>query len=350
MLAPIEEQVPPKKYGGTELVVYNLVEGLIRKGHDVTLFASGDSTTSAKLVSFFDKAIRTDPRFENDQRINDSCKQISLGKSIDYINKEGNFEIVHNHITWRPLPFVNLIKSKFVSTMHGPMTFEYDKIVYQTFRHIPYVSISDNQRKPLPELNWAATVYNGIDVSKFDYSYEKGKYLAFLGRFSPEKAPHLAIKVAKKLGIPLKMGAKIDLLNKDFHKYYKEKIEPEIDGKLIQYLGELGHKEKNDLLKNALATLIPIQWEEPFGLVMPESNACGTPVVAFRRGSVPELIKDDVNGFVIEDGDVDGMVEAVKKCPSLDRKAVRQVVIDNFSKEKMVEGYEKVYKNILSQK
>lgn len=347
MMSPIEEQVPPKKYGGTELVVYNLTEGLVRKGHEVTLFATGDSKTSAKLVSFFEQALRTAPKFKENERLLEAYKLISVGKNLDYINEKGDFDIIHNHITWRPLPFTKQFKGKFVSTMHGPLD-DYQSEIYKEYSDTNYVSISDNQREPLPNLKWMATVYNGIDVSKFDFSEKKGEYLAFLGRFSPEKAPHLAIEIAKKLGMKLKIGAKIDKLNEEFYKYYKEKVEHLIDGDQIEYLGELGHKDKVKMLGGALATLIPIQWEEPFGLVMPESNLCGTPVVAFRRGSVPELIKDGVNGFVLEDGDVDGMAEAVKKCENLSRQKVRDYAASNFSTERMVEEYEKVYEQILS--
>ncbi|MDD2673079.1 MAG: glycosyltransferase family 4 protein [Syntrophales bacterium] len=349
ILSPIEESVPPEKYGGTELVVYNIVEELIKRGHEVTLFASGDSKTSAKLFYSYSKKIRVNP----DQSLKEmeAKKSVFLGESLSKIRQE-KFDIVHTHINWRTLPFLPLIDMPSVHTLHGPLNIDYQLEVYQRYKNANYITISNAQRKPLPYLKYLATVYNGIDIKKFDFNINPENYFSFLGRMSYEKGPEVAAKAAIQSGQKLKMAAKIDLSNKQFYDKYVKPLE----NKDVVYIGEPNHKEKNILLKNSKALLAPIQWEEPFGLYFIEAMACGTPVIAFKRGSVPEIVIDGKTGYVVDSkkGST-GIVEAIKKINSLSdsqyqkmRVNCRKHVEQNFTIEKMVDGYEKVYKKAIT--
>ncbi len=342
-IAPFEEPVPPKKYGGTERIVYHLTEELVKNGHNVTLFATGDSKTSAKLLSIFPKALRSIKIGQN-LKTREAYKLIGLAKVIEILLKE-NFDIIHNHIGWRFLPFIKILKTKVVTTLHGPLDIGYQRFIYQKFPNSYYISISKNQREPLPKLNFVGNVYNGIDITSFPFKEKSGNYLAFLGRMSPEKGPLEAIKIAKKMKMKLIMAAKIDVVDKE---YFSKKIKPLIDNRMIKFIGEIGHKKKVQLLQNAKATLIPINWREPFGLVLTESMACGTPVIAFKRGSVPEVIKHKKTGFIVKN--VDEAIESLKKIDQIDRRDCRKWVEEKFTSEKMANGYEKIYSKVLKYK
>jgi len=340
IVSPFEEAVPPKKYGGTELVVYNLTEQLVKMGHDVTLLATGDSTTSAKLEPIFEKPLRSDPEV-NKFGLRDVLKSVGVGKVVSYLQKN-RFDIVHNHIGWRFLAFSDLLNCPTITTLHGPLNILYQQKVYDLFKSANYVSISQNQRKPVPELNFVANVYNGIEISKFKFFPTPKDYFAFLGRMSPEKGPIEAIRIAKKAKIKLIMAAKVDAVDV---KYFKEQVKPLIDEKQIQFIGEVDHKGKLELLGNARALISPIQWEEPFGLVFVEAMACGTPVIAMNRGSVPELIIDKKTGFVCENEDQ--AAEKIKLIDTIDRKTCYDHVNNNFSSQRMAEGYLAAYTKIL---
>ena len=342
-IAPFEEPVPPKKYGGTERIVYHLTEELVKNGHNVTLFATGDSKTSAKLLPIFPQALRSIKIGQN-LKAREAYKLIGLAKVIEILLKE-NFDIIHNHIGWRFLPFIKILKTKVVTTLHGPLDIGYQRFIYQKFPNSYYISISKNQREPLPKLNFVGNVYNGIDIRSFPFKEKSGNYLAFLGRMSPEKGPLEAIKIAKKMKMKLVMAAKIDVVDKE---YFSKKIKPLIDNRMIKFIGEVGHKKKVQLLQNAKATLVPINWREPFGLVLTESMACGTPVIAFKRGSVPEVIKDKKTGFIVKN--VDEAVESLKKIDQIDRRDCRKWVEEKFTSEKMANGYEKIYSKVLKYK
>lgn len=341
ILAPFEEQVPPQKYGGTELIVYYLCQILPQRGHKVYLFASGDSGTRSQLIPIFPRAIRKE-KIAQEMKFREALKYLGVGKLVEELRKI-KVDIIHNHLGWRFLPFASFFKCPVLTTLHDPPDISYQKFVYRKFKNYPFVSISKSQRKLLPSLNYAANVYNGIDLKKliFKEKPEDG-YLSFLGRMSPEKGPFEAIQIAKKSGRKLKMAAKIDLVDK---KYFEAKIKPLIDGKQIEFMGEIGPKEKNDFLRDSSALLAPLQWEEPFGLFMVEAMACGTPVIAFKRGSAQEIVEHGKTGFVVED--VKEAVEAVKKIGQIERLACRERVEKNFTAEKMVDNYEKVYSRII---
>ena len=253
-LSPLEEPVPPKKYGGTELVVYNLCEELINLGHEVFLLASGDSITRATLVPVFPKSIRKLPEARN-MKIRESLKFMGIGTILQLLKKIKP-DIIHNHMGWRMLPFSPLFEAPFVTTLHGPLDIGYQQFVYGKFSDSSFVSISDSQREPFDKLNYAATVYNGIDTALFPFSEKTNGYFAFLGRMSPEKGPVQAIELAKKAGVKLVMAAKVDTVDELF---FNEEVKPLIDGKQITFLGEVGHAGKVKLLKNAIALLAPIQ-------------------------------------------------------------------------------------------
>lgn len=340
-ITPFEERVPPVKYGGTELVASNLTEELVKRGHTVYLIASGDSETKAKLLPVFPESIRMLPE-SKDMKMRDALKFMGVGKILDIL-KNLDVDIVHNHLGWRLLPFSNIINKKIITTLHGPLDIKYQRKIYEKFKKSNFVSISKNQKEPLPDLNYIGTVYNGIDIKKFSFRNEPGDYLAFLGRMSPEKGPVQAIQAAKKSGIKLKMAAKVDVNDKDF---FEKEVKPLIDNKNIEFIGEIGPEEKSDFLKNAKALLAPIQWREPFGLFFTESMACGTPVIAFRNGSVPEIIEDGKTGFIVEE--INEMAEAIKNIDRIDRKKCRERVEKYFTSEKMADGYEAIYKKILN--
>ncbi|MEX0594548.1 MAG: glycosyltransferase family 4 protein [Patescibacteria group bacterium] len=342
-LVPVEETVPPRKYGGTELVASNLTEELVKRGHDVTLFASGGSKTSATLLPIFDQPVRELAPNPEDAKLRETYKYMAVGKAINEIVR-GDFDIIHNHIGWRVLPFAPLVNAPIVTTLHGPLSDGYMKMVYSTFKKSPYVTISNAQRKPMDDLNYAGTVYNGIEVDKFTYNDKPADYVAFLGRMSPEKGPKEAIMAAKAAGIKLIMAAKVDAVDQ---KYFDSEIKPLIDDQQIKFIGEVDHPGKVKLLKDAIALFALIQWEEPFGLFMTEAMACGTPVIATRRGSVPELVQDGVNGFIVENTP-EAVVAALKNISKIKRSDCRKIAEDKFSVGAMVTGYEEVYRKLVS--
>ncbi|BAZ10572.1 group 1 glycosyl transferase [Calothrix sp. NIES-4071] len=338
-IAPLWERVPPPAYGGTELVVGLLTDELVRRGHDVTLFASGDSNTLAKLEAVHPRAIRLDP----------AVKEYSIYEMLQLsqvYERAEEFDIIHSHMGCAALPYAKMVKTPTVHTLHGIFTSDNEKIFVHA-KHQPYVSISNAQREPRLDLNCVATVYNGIDINSHKYHAQPSEqpYLAFLGRMSPEKGPHLAIEIAKKSGWRLKMAGKVDVVDKQF---FETEIKPRIDGKQIEYLGEATHTEKNELMGGAVATLFPITWREPFGLVMVESMAAGTPVIAMSLGSAPEVISPGISGFLCNS--ISECINAIDKAAQLDRHAVREYVSQQFSASKMADGYEEVYRKILAEK
>lgn len=352
MLAPFEERVPPEKYGGTELVVYNLTQALVRMGHDVVLLASGDSQTNAKLEPVVSRSIR---RLKKSQNIEtrECLKYIGVGKILDYLRR-GDFDIVHNHIGWRMIPFYRFIDFPMVTTLHSPMNEPCEQEVFGGYSQQNYISISYAQRKSLPNINYAANVYNGIEIEKFKFFPDSKEYLMFLGRMSPEKGPLQAIEIAKKTKAKLIMAAKVDAVDGNF---FEKKVKPLIDGNQIKFIGEINHKEKADYLGNAKALIAPIQWDEPFGLYFIEAMACGTPVVAFNLGSVSEIIKDKKTGYICKPYDMREMEESIKKIyamPDLEygkiRKNCRKHVIKNFSSNKMAREYLEIYNKIIAKK
>ncbi|MFA6588409.1 MAG: glycosyltransferase family 4 protein [Patescibacteria group bacterium] len=342
-VAPLAERVPPKKYGGTELVIYNLIEGLVKEGHQVTLFARSDSKTSAKLSPLYHPDPKAQKRYQTRGYIIPNYWQtLEFGRVFEHAN---HFDVIHLHLGSAFFPYTRLIKTPCVLTLHGRLNTKEAAVIHNAYSEIPLVSISNNQRKPLTNLNFIRTVYNGIDLSKFKYGTGHGGYLAFLGRMSPEKGPVQAIQTAKRLGQKLIMAAKVDTVDEE---YFTKKVKPLIDGKQIIFLGEVNHPKKVELLKNAAALLALIQWEEPFGLFMTEAMACGTPVIATRRGSVPEIVEQGKTGFMVDN--VAQAVRAIKHLPKIHRPDCRKRVEQYFSKDTMVAGYEEVYYKLIRQK
>ncbi|KGF72739.1 glycosyl transferase [Neosynechococcus sphagnicola sy1] len=336
-VSPLWERVPPPAYGGIELVVGLLTDELVWLGHDVTLFASGDSITLAKLESVHPQALRLDPKV----REFGIYEMLQLSHVYE---RAGDFDIIHSHMGCVALPYARLVKTPTVHTLHGVFTPDNEKL-FTYAKDQPYVSISHSQREPRLGLNCVATVYNGIDVASHHFypQPENPPYLAFLGRMSPEKGPHLAIAIAQASGWQLKLAGKVDGVDEAF---FESQIKPHIDGQQIQYLGEADHAMKNALMGGAVATLFPITWREPFGLVMVESMAAGTPVIAMRMGSTPEVIAHGTNGFLCDT--VADCIAAVPKAATLDRRVCREYVMEHFSAQRMTDGYQAVYQQILA--
>src|SRR5215469_1493582 len=288
-VAPLHESVPPKLYGGTERVVSYLTEELVRQGHEVTLFASGDSVTEARLVPGCRRSLRLDP-----------CVVDRLAHHLYMLEgvfgEKDDFDIVHFHIDYAHFPLSRREQLVNLTTLHGHLDIPDLVPLYNVFRDMPVVSISDAQRGPLPWINWQGTVYHGMPKDQLTLKAGTGQYLAFLGRISPEKGLDEAIDIAIKVGIPLRIAAKVDKVDRE---YFETIIRPRLNHPLVELLGEIGYAEKNDFLGDAMALLFPINWLEPFGLVMMEAMACGTPVIAYPRGSVAEIIEDGINGFLV---------------------------------------------------
>lgn len=318
------------------MVTYNLVEELVKMGHDVTLLASGDSTTSAKLVSIFPENLR---KFSSPILL-DKYKYIGVAKALKFL-KDNKFDVVHNHIGWRMVPFCDFVSDPVVTTLHGPMSSETSKLVFGANENLNYISISMSQRKPMPNLNYVGNVYNGIDETVFEYNETPSDYFAFLGRMSPEKGPVEAIKIAKMANVKLKMAAKVDASDQD---YFNREVKPLIDGNQIEFIGEINHKNKVDFLKNAQGLISPIQWDEPFGLVFIEAMICGTPVFTFGRGSVSEIIIHNKNGFIGRDNE--DIAERIKSGFSYDRRFCHDFVVEHFSAKKMAQNYIEIYKRL----
>lgn len=343
LIAPLAERVPPIKYGGTELVIANLANGLVKSGHQVSLLARSDSRTKAKLVPFYHPDPRARSRFKSrGYLVPNYWQTLELGWAFERAKK---FDVLHFHIGSTFFPYTRLVSTPCVLTLHGRLNTTEAAKVHNAYPEIPLVSISNNQRTPLPKLNFIRTVYNGISMSSQPLGSGKGNYLAFLGRMSPEKGPVQAIQAAKRAGMRLIMAAKVDTVDEE---YFTKKVRPHIDGKQIKFLGEVDNAGKNKLLQGAVGLLALIQWEEPFGLFMTEAMACGTPVIATHRGSVPEIVADGKTGFVV--GDVTEAVRAIKSLHTIDRKACRERVEKYFSVEAMVNGYVKVYERLARKK
>lgn len=335
-VAPLWERVPPPTYGGIELVASRLTDELVRRGHDVTLFASGDSQTLARLEAVHPRALRLDPD------IKEHVMYEVLEVSTVY-EKAAQFDIIHSHVGIWTLPLASLVSTPTVHTLHGRFTPDNSK-VFSLHKTQPFISISNAQRQL--DLNYASTVYNGINPEEFTFVAKPADppYLAFLGRFSPEKGPQHAINIAKQSGWCLKMAGKVDVVDTEF---FEKEIAPHIDGKQIQFLGEVNHAQKSELMGNASITLFPITWSEPFGLVMIESMATGTPVIGMNMGSVPEVIAHGKTGMVCQS--YEEMAAMIPATLELDRRTCREYVEKFFSVTKMVDGYEAVYEQIISE-
>ncbi|HZU05758.1 MAG TPA: glycosyltransferase family 4 protein [Chloroflexota bacterium] len=343
-MAPVYERVPPRLYGGTERVVHALTEELVRRGHEVTLFASADSHTSARLVPVVDRPIWSHNRYHDPLPFH----ILALGYVARHIDE---FDIVHSHLDYLAFPLTRSLRRPVVTTLHGRLDLPELEPLFREFPDPPVVSISNSQRAPQPHVNWVATVYNGLDLSPFRFQPAPGKYLVFLGRISPEKGLDLAVAVALRAGVPLKIAARMPLapvLSRDAERdwaYYREVVEPLLSHPLVEYVGEVSDEEKAQLLGGALALLFPIDWPEPFGLVMVEALACGTPVIARPVGSVPEVIEHGVTGFLASS--VEELAAAVARVPELDRYACRRAAETRFSAATMADGYERVYRRLL---
>ncbi|MDX0451904.1 glycosyl transferase [Sinorhizobium medicae] len=337
-IAPLFERVPPKLYGGTERVVHHLTEELVRQGHEVTLFASGDSMTSARLVPCSEMALRLNPA------IQDPIPYHMM--LLEEVRRQAAaFDILHFHIDLLHFPLVRDLAGKTVTTLHGRLDLPDLQPFYAAFPDVPLVSISHDQRRPMPPVNWIATVHHGLapDVLPFT-SHPKGDYLAFLGRISPEKRPDRAIEIAARAGMPVKMAAKVDRVDEP---YWLSEIEPLI-GRYpnVEFIGEINEHQKADFLGNARALLFPIDWPEPFGLVMIEAMACGTPVIAFRRGSVPEIVDHGVSGFIVDS--TEEALKAVHELDRVDRHMVRATFDRRFTAQRMANDYLDIYRALAS--
>ncbi|WP_213290467.1 glycosyltransferase family 4 protein [Bradyrhizobium sp. sGM-13] len=337
-IAPLFESVPPRLYGGTERVVAYLTEELVRQGHQVTLFASEDSITSAELVPCTPRALRLDP----DVRDALPHHMVMLDKVRE---RADEFDVLHFHVDYLHFPLFRCERSRTLTTLHGRQDLADHMPFYRRFSDMPLVSISNAQRTPLPGVNFVDTVYHGLPVGLHTPSLDRhDRYLAFLGRISPEKRPDRAIAIARAAGLPLKIAAKVD---KADDAYFRDVIAPMLDGGGIEFIGEINDNAKGEFLGQAAGLLFPIDWPEPFGLVMIEAMACGTPVLAFRCGSVPEIIEDGLTGRIVSD--VDEAVRAVPGLLALDRKAIRARFEERFSAARMAADYVKIYQKMLRQ-
>ena len=335
-VAPLYESVPPKLYGGTERVVSYLTEELVRQGHEVTLFASGDSLTEARLVPVCKQSLRLSP-----DCVDSLAHHVLLVECV--LDESENFDLIHFHIDYLHYPRTQNQAVAALTTLHGRLDIPDLVPLYQRFKDVPVVSISDSQREPLPWLNWQRTIYHGLPVESLKFNAEPGSYLAFLGRISPEKGVDHAIAIAREAGIELKIAAKVDRVDQA---YFDAVIKPLLNGPGVDFIGEINHSEKSAFLGGAMALLTPVQWPEPFGLVMIEAMACGTPVIGYPRGSVPELVKDGVSGFIVNS--VQQAAEAVQAVPTLGRQRCRDYFERRFSATRMAEDYVGVYNRLLN--
>jgi glycosyltransferase involved in cell wall biosynthesis len=336
-IAPLAEAVPPKLYGGTERVVSWLTEQLVADGHDVTLFASGDSKTSAKLVPCVPQGLRLSGIH---------CHIASHIVMLERVRRRADqFDIIHFHVDLLQHALFQNMAHKCVTTLHGRLDLPDYHPIYRAFPHMPLVSISDDQRTPMPpNVNWLTTVHHGLPASVCPFNPRGGDYLAFLGRIAPEKRPDRAIEIAKRAGVPLRIAAKVDPVDRE---YFEETIEPLLDHPLIEFIGEIDEREKRDFLGHAMALLFPIDWPEPFGLVMIEAMSAGTPVIAWRRGSVLEVIVDGVSGVIVDS--IEEAVAGVSRVRSLPRALVRREFEARFTVARMTQAYLEAYEHLLAE-
>ena len=335
-ISPLVESVPPTGYGGTERIVSYLTEALIEQGHEVTLFASGDSITSAELVPCSKRALRLDPD------ISDLFPHAIL--MLEKVRaRASKFEVLHFHIDYCHFPIFRPQANRTLTTLHGRQDLPHMPALYSEFIEMPLVSISNAQRKPVATANFLSTVYHGLPRNLYQPAEtQTGNYLAFLGRISPEKRCDRAIAIAKAAGMPLKIAAKVDKVDRV---YFQEVIAPLIDDPIVEFIGEIGERQKNDFLAQAAALLFPIDWPEPFGLAMIEAMACGTPILSFGCGSVPEIVEDGVTGYIVSS--VDEAVARLDAVLALDRTKVRRRFEERFTADRMATDYVKLYRSLL---
>jgi glycosyltransferase involved in cell wall biosynthesis len=336
-VAPLTESVPPQLYGGTERIVSYLTEELVAQGHDVTLFASGDSQTAAELVSCCDVALRLNPN------VRDALPYHLM--MVEAVRKAAaEFDVLHFHIDLYQFPVFQPQNHRMLTTLHGRVDLPDLRPFYRVFRDVPLVSISNDQRRPMPPVTWAGTVYHGLPRDLLHFRPQaRGGYLAFLGRISPEKRPDLAIEIAARAGLPLKIAAKVDRVDQA---YWEQVIKPLVDASPhVEYIGEIDEAHKGEFLGAAHALLFPIDWPEPFGLVLIEAMACGTPVIAMRRGAVAEVVDHGISGFIVDT--VEHAVEAVSRIDTLGRAQVRQCFERRFTAERMARDYVEIYRRLL---
>jgi len=333
-IAPLIESVPPKFYGGTERVVAYLTDALVKLGNDVSLFASGDSITKAKLISVIPTSLRLS-----------DCVDLMAGNILqlqEVMDRSNEFDLLHFHTDYLHFPVTRFCTKKTLTTLHGRLDIPELKPLYQKFNDVPVISISNAQRKPLPMANWVATVYHGLPVDLYKPGNGEGDYVVFLGRFSPEKRADRAIEIAKRAGMKIKIAAKVD--KADEH-YFDKEIRHLLDEPHVEYLSEIGEKEKGPLLANAKALLFPIDWPEPFGMVLIEAMACGTPIIAYSHGSVPEIIEHGKTGFIVNN--IDKAVEALRNIHLISREECRATFEKRFSDIVMAQNYMRLYERIL---
>ncbi len=334
-VSPLIESVPPKRYGGTERIVSYLTEELVRLGHDVTLFASGDSVTNARLIAPCQRSLR-----KNEKCKDPVAREVLL---VDHVLEHaGEFDVIHFHTGYLHFPVCRCLSVPHLTTLHGRLDLPDLVPVFDRFRDEPLISISNAQRQPLAWANWQTTIYHGLPTDLFSFRRSSDDYLAFLGRISPEKGADRAIEIAKRVGIPLKIAAKVDRVDR---RYFKRVVEPLLNDSHVEWLGEISDQQKNDFLGNAYALLFPIDWPEPFGLVMIEAMACGTPVIAYDRGSVPEVMDVGVTGFIVRE--LDEAAEAVRRVRNLSRARCREVFDKRFTATRMANDYIHVYQRML---
>jgi glycosyltransferase involved in cell wall biosynthesis len=334
-VSPLYESVPPRTYGGTERVVSYLTEELVAQGHEVTLFASGDSVTEAQLIAARKRALRLD----NDVFDPLIHHYVMLEEVFERAER---FDIIHFHTDYLHFPLARRHSAPHVTTLHGRLDLADLIPLYKKFSEMPVVSISNAQRKPLPRVNWQGTVYHGLPVDLYDCGEKPGEYLAFIGRISPEKRLDRAIEIADLFGMRLRIAAKTDAADR---KYMEQVIRPILSNSSAEFIGEIEDKDKKEFLANAYALLFPIDWPEPFGLVIIEAMACGTPIIAYRCGSVPELIQEGITGYIVDD--IDGALEALGKVPTFDRRRCRRAFEERFSATRMAQDYLSIYRRVI---
>ncbi|HYV18660.1 MAG TPA: glycosyltransferase family 4 protein [Verrucomicrobiae bacterium] len=337
-IAPLYESVPPQGYGGTERVVSYLTEKLVELGHDVTLFASGDSETMAGLVAGAPQALRLS-RYHGDPLV---PHLVMLEQAFA---RADDFDVVHSHVDVLGLPFARRAGVPVVTTLHGRLDFEELGLLYDEYAEQPMVSISESQREPIPQARWVGTVHHGLPADLYRFHPGPGRYLAFIGRASPEKRLDRAIEIALRSRRTLKIAAKVDKADRD---YFRKEIEPLLNHPLLEWVGEVNDSAKDDFLGGAEALLFPIDWPEPFGLTMIESMACGTPVIAWQHGSVAEVLEHGVTGFLCDD--IGAAVRAVKRLERLSREVCRQVFEKRFTSDRMARDYVAIYERVIAER